>query len=610
MAFCPSNPVGLSRMREEGGHNFQSKAAAAFLDPLNRANEHQMRWKSLTGHQGCVNALAFSLSGSYLFSGGDDSRVFVWNPDAAAYADQNPKPLHVMDGKHGSNVFCLDSDCTETRVVSGGNDWNVLVHDLPTLKTTDVFVHEDAVYGISYHPTSSQVFATACSDGRTQIFDLRMPKPPVDQDSALCLVSSSGKPFLSVQFNPTDERLVLTTQDSALGAALWDVRSVHRPLVRYKGNRTAMFARFNSAGTQVLVLTRRRSPCLYDLWDGLPRARFDSPYYYNNCTMKSGCFGGIRDDYVLAGSDDFNLYAWKIPEEKEETTVARATFTLSGHKSIVNQVRCRAEDGLIASSGVEKSITLWSAAPMPESRDIPTYEENLQRIHESRISANGFVLIPHGLGNESPNRTEIENPRMLGFFDRLIEHELKDNICMSSSSSSASSAATSGDGADSTSNSSTSSSSESSISDSVEGHVKIAKLIVHKRKMLERRRKKRRRLRPVRTRFLTQMLMRPSSSSDDEDVTKPTLSSEPSVRVLYSDSSSSSENEDPSTSSRRQSKSEKTEVENENSDNETKHIHTKLKPDSVVVVKKGFKGKNRKYRTQRGAPSSSSESDS
>lgn len=42
--------------------------------------------------------------------------------------------------------------------------------------------------------------------------------------------------------------------------------------------------------------------------------QFDAEHYYNSCTMKSCCFAGDNDQFVLSGSDDFNLYMWKIPE--------------------------------------------------------------------------------------------------------------------------------------------------------------------------------------------------------------------------------------------------------------------------------------------------------
>jgi WD repeat-containing protein 22 len=46
---------------------------------------------------------------------------------------------------------------------------------------------------------------------------------------------------------------------------------------------------------------------------------------------------------VLAGSDDFNVYVWRVPRpgEEEERNIWRgsAQLVLSGHRSIVNQVR-------------------------------------------------------------------------------------------------------------------------------------------------------------------------------------------------------------------------------------------------------------------------------
>ena len=55
-------------------------------------------------------------------------------------------------------------------------------------------------------------------------------------------------------------------------------------------------------------------------------AQFDNPLYYNSCTMKSCCFAGSRDQYVLSGSDDFSLYMWKVPDDPGTTGVARESW--------------------------------------------------------------------------------------------------------------------------------------------------------------------------------------------------------------------------------------------------------------------------------------------
>ena len=116
--------------------------------------------------------------------------------------------------------------------------------------------------------------------------------------------------------------------------------------------------------------------------------------------MKSGCFGSVDDTFVLAGSDDFKLYAWEIPSEP--TTVAQSRhIVLRGHKSIVNQVRCRATDGLIATSGVEKIVGLWSGGAMPGAEVPPDEEEIDERIDNSRVeTADGLWLAPTAGNNK------------------------------------------------------------------------------------------------------------------------------------------------------------------------------------------------------------------
>jgi WD repeat-containing protein 22 len=102
-----------------------------------------------------------------------------------------------------------------------------------------------------------------------------------------------------------------------------------------------MCAKFSPDGSKIFCLGRRLNPVLYDISSPIAMAEFDHPGYFNSCTMKSGCFG---HGYVFSGSDDFNVYGWKIPEfDKQDSKITlmikRADFVLKGHRSIVNQVR-------------------------------------------------------------------------------------------------------------------------------------------------------------------------------------------------------------------------------------------------------------------------------
>jgi hypothetical protein len=85
--------------------------------------------------------------------------------------------------------------------------------------------------------------------------------------------------------------------------------------MQYGSCESCMSIRFNKAGTQLLGLRRRLPPVLYNTRSSSPVAQFDHEGYYNSCTMKSCCFAGTQDEYVVSGSDDFVLYMWRVPRD-------------------------------------------------------------------------------------------------------------------------------------------------------------------------------------------------------------------------------------------------------------------------------------------------------
>nr|XP_046223518.1 DDB1- and CUL4-associated factor 5-like isoform X2 [Oncorhynchus gorbuscha] len=380
--------------------------------------------KDMLGHFGCVNAIEFSNNGGeYLVSGGDDRRVLLWDMERVLHA-RSAKPL-ILKGEHLSNIFCLAFDSTNKRVFSGGNDEQVILHDVEQGETLNVFLHDDAVYGLSVSPVNDNVFASSSDDGRVLIWDTRQPP----HGEPFCLANYPSA-FHSVMFNPAEPRL-LATANSKEGVGLWDIRKPRTSLLRYGGSmslQSAMSVRFNSAGTQLLALRRRLPPVLYELHSRLPSFQFDNQGYFNSCTMKSCCFAGDKDQYVLSGSDDFNLYMWRIPKDPEAGGPGRvvngASMVLKGHRSIVNQVRFNPSTNMICSSGVEKVIKAWSPYQQTESLgDLDGCVEDKSRSlysHEEYIS-----LVLNSSSGLRHDYVSQEDPRMMAFFDSLVRREIE-----------------------------------------------------------------------------------------------------------------------------------------------------------------------------------------
>ncbi|CAB1330467.1 unnamed protein product [Coregonus sp. 'balchen'] len=373
-----------------------------FGDPLMKEEFQRLRLagctslykKDMLGHFGCVNAIEFSNNGGeYLVSGGDDRRVLLWNMERALHA-RSAKPLK-LKGEHLSNIFCLAFDSTNKRVFSGGNDEQVILHDVERGETLNVFLHDDAVYGLSVSPVNDNVFASSSDDGRVLIWDTR--EPPHGEPFCLANYPSA---FHSVMFNPAEPRL-LATANSKEGVGLWDIRKPRTSLLRYGGSmslQSAMSVRFNSTGTQLLALRRRLPPVLYELHSRLPSFQFDNQGYFNSCTMKSCCFAGDEDQDPEAGGPG--------------RVVNGAFMVLKGHRSIVNQVRFNPSTYMICSSGVEKVIKAWSPYQQPESvGDLDGCVEDKSR-----------SLYSH---EEYINLSIQEDPRMMAFFDSLVRREIE-----------------------------------------------------------------------------------------------------------------------------------------------------------------------------------------
>ncbi|XP_037707324.1 DDB1- and CUL4-associated factor 5 [Drosophila subpulchrella] len=407
--------------------------SAIFRERLSAAENLYQR--NLTGHYGCVNALEFSPCGQFLASGGDDKRVLLWNVDREVVSKLG-KPRS-MNEKHASNIFCLGFDTQNTYIFSGGNDDLVIQHDLETGKILNHFSHDGPVYGLSVDRTSGHLLSVATEHGEILVYDLRVGK------SEPLALAKFKTPFNAVEFHPLNGNF-LATANAKRGAMLWDLRHHQQALCQYNyipESPSCMSVRFNCNGALLLTLHRRLPPILYSPGAPEPVATFYHDEYFNSCTMKSCTFAGPQDELVVSGSDNFNMFIWRLDgvdlEEKNQWMETQPVI-LTGHRSIVNQVRYNRQRCLLASSGVEKIIKLWSPfaqqgweGALTQAETMPYCSRALHRESSDHVS------------QDFSARNTDEDQVMLAFFDTLVQRELESWSTVDNQSSSSSSSDTS-----------------------------------------------------------------------------------------------------------------------------------------------------------------------
>ncbi|GJQ11441.1 hypothetical protein GpartN1_g3232.t1 [Galdieria partita] len=102
-------------------------------------------------------------------------------------------------------------------------------------------------------------------------------------------------------------------------------------------------------------------------------------YYTGHCnelTIKEVAFFGSSCKYVVSGSDDGHIFLWN-------TETGKLINILEGDCSVVNCVQSHPYDPLMASSGIEESVKLWS----PLSSDMvgdDTVQETLEILGKRR----------------------------------------------------------------------------------------------------------------------------------------------------------------------------------------------------------------------------------
>ncbi|KAI9180564.1 hypothetical protein LWI28_006091 [Acer negundo] len=374
-------------------------------------------YKKLDKHRGCVNTVSFNPDGDILVSGSDDRRVILWD-----WQTGNVKLL--FHSGHGNNVFqakimpytddrsivtcaadgqvrhaqILERGRVETKLLAKhqgrahklavepgsshifytcGEDGLVQHFDLRTGAATELFTCRPIddrrsmlavnLNAIAIDPRNPNLFAVAGSDEYTRLYDIRKYKwdgstdfgqpadyfcPPNligDEQVGITGLAFSDQSELLVSYN--EEFIYLFTQDMGLGP---------NPMP------SSPLSTGSDANEMVTSNPAAASPSIMDAEANLVPQVYKG--HQNSMTVKGVGFFGPKCEYVVSGSDCGRIFIWK----KKGGELIRV---MEADKEVVNCIESHPHETVLASSGIEKDIKIWT----PNAKERATLPTNIEQ---------------------------------------------------------------------------------------------------------------------------------------------------------------------------------------------------------------------------------------
>lgn len=381
--------------------------------------KHIDLYGKLNGHSGCVNTVCFNSTGDFLASGSDDTQVIFWNWTAKTKMFSYPSG-------HGDNIFQVKimPFTDDQMVVTSGADGEVRlgqVNDGGKVNTKMLAEHHGGVHNLAIEPGSPYIFYSCGEDAFVQHYDLRTPsatklfwcsrltkaKHPRGSTRLNAIVIDPRNPnYFAVAGSDGYARVYDLRNCKWDGSSLTDRpvdtfcpprlianEDVHITGLAYS-NTSELLVSYNDELVYLFQKNMGLGPSPH-LTPPEELETFNNPQVYighrNSRTVKGVSFFGPSDEFVMSGSDCGHIFIWR----KKGGELLRI---MVGDRHIVNCLESHPYLPVIATSGIEKNVKLWSpmangGIPLPSNRRWITEANKQGREDRSRITLTPDVIM-------------------------------------------------------------------------------------------------------------------------------------------------------------------------------------------------------------------------
>ncbi|TPX31546.1 hypothetical protein SmJEL517_g05167 [Synchytrium microbalum] len=378
------------------------------------------------------------MDGGLLLTGGDDQNVLIW----PTHSDpSSTSPLGYFTG-HNGIILCVQT--LDDVVYSCGADGLLIKYSIEraaktpqsTTNADDATCEDAGVLKLAISSENKNIVLTAAQDGLVKLYDFRASSKEQSSLPKRNTIIEQNH----VEFNPVFNN-VFVTADTSDEIKLWDLRNFghdSKPIsVLTAPKRDVSSAVFSPDGMYIGAQIQNHFPVIFDARSSdntAPlcelRVKPTTDHYYQSViTVKTPAFSYIGSQVVFAcGSEDFNVHGFNISKDLNTKSgegpviVEDSDFTLTGGKSIINNVLIHPHLPLIYSSGVESIVRVYSPFSMNAKDDV--VKPNVTRKRLPYIQLVNDYLSRHTL----PEELRGNENKVLLTFDLLLGRDEMNDI--------------------------------------------------------------------------------------------------------------------------------------------------------------------------------------
>ncbi len=325
------------------------------------SNDHTVRlWSpqgealsTLKGHSWPVNCVAFSPGGELLASASFDNTVRLWGPQG--------KALRTLEG-HSRPVNCVAFSPDGKLLASASNDHTVRLWSPQGKALRTLEGHSRPVNCVAFSP-DGKLLASASNDHTVRLWSTK-------GKALRTLVGHSGE-VLSVAFSPDGKLLASASDDKTV--RLWSTEG--EALRTLKGHSNWVNSVAFSPGGELLASASNDSTMR--LWSSQGEALRILKGHSNMVRSVAFSPGG---ELLASASDDKTVRLWSPQGE--------ALKILKGHSNMVRSVAFSPGEELLASASDDNTVRLWG----PQGEALRTLEGHSDWVNSVAFSPGGELL--------------------------------------------------------------------------------------------------------------------------------------------------------------------------------------------------------------------------